>query len=87
MPAAPGSVRRGGVEGRGRVDKGVAGKRTEERYPSQPRPGQWGEGGGVWRGGVGWIRELLGRGQRSAILASRTRVSEERGCGGEGEGG
>ena len=47
MPAAPGSVRRGGVEGRGRVDKGVAGKRTEERYPSQPRPGQWGEGGGV----------------------------------------
>ena len=69
------------------MDKGVAGKRTEERYPSQPHPGQWGEG--VWRGGGGWIRELLGRGQRSTILASRTRVSGERGgvCGGEWEGG
>ena len=39
------------MEGRGRVDKGVAGKRTEERYPSQPHPGQWGEGGVEGGGG------------------------------------
>ena len=31
--------------------------------------------------------ELLGRGQRNAILASRTRVSGGRGRGGEGRGG
>ena len=75
------------VEGSGRVDKGVAGKRTEERYPRQAHPGQWGEGGVCVEGSVRVDKELLGRGQRSAILASRTRVSAERGCGGEGEGG
>ena len=72
----------GGGEGRG-GEGGVAGKRAEERYPGQSHPGRWGKGEG--RGGEE-KEGLLGRGQRNAILASRTRVGGGRGSGRGGEG-